>query len=47
MVTNDEIREIIQASVTPQEACEKLVALANTHGGTDNITVSLIKTPIS
>jgi protein phosphatase len=47
MVTNDEIREIIQASVTPQEACEKLVALANTHGGTDNITVNLIKTPIS
>lgn len=47
MVSNEEIMEIIQASNTPQEACEKLVALANTHGGTDNITVTLIRTPIS
>lgn len=47
MVSNKEILEIVQASPLPQEACEKLVALANTHGGTDNITVTIIKTPIS
>lgn len=47
MVSNNEILEIVKAATTPQEACEKLVALANTHGGTDNITVTIIKTPAS
>jgi serine/threonine protein phosphatase PrpC len=38
-VDNDEtLKEIINSSATPQEACEKLVALANKNGGEDNIT---------
>jgi PPM family protein phosphatase len=45
MVSNEEILEIVQSVPTPQEACEKLVALANTHGGTDNISVILIRVP--
>jgi protein phosphatase len=47
MVSNNEMLDIVKASTTPQGACEKMVALANTHGGTDNITVTLIKTPVS
>jgi serine/threonine protein phosphatase PrpC len=30
---------------SPQEACDKLVALANTRGGTDNITAILLHIP--
>lgn len=45
MVNDDDIYEIIQNTPNPQEACDKLVALANTNGGTDNITAILIKTP--
>lgn len=47
MVKPAEIIEIISNTPDPQEACEKLVARANAHGGTDNITVILIKTPNS
>jgi serine/threonine protein phosphatase PrpC len=31
----------------PQQACDKLVALANTRGGTDNITAILLQIPTS
>jgi protein phosphatase len=38
-IDDDEIlKEIVNSSVTPQEACEQLVALANKNGGEDNIT---------
>ena len=45
MVSDDEMLELVQNTADPREACEKLVALANAHGGTDNITATLIKTP--
>jgi PPM family protein phosphatase len=44
MVPNAEILDVIKNSSDPQEACDKLVALANTHGGSDNISVILVKT---
>jgi PPM family protein phosphatase len=38
-INNDEtLKEIINASATPQAACEKLIGLANKNGGEDNIT---------
>lgn len=45
MVGDGEMLEIIKNNPDPQDACEKLVALANAHGGSDNITAILIKTP--
>lgn len=45
LVTEDEIAEIVATHSNPQEACDKLVALANTHGGSDNITVILLRIP--
>jgi protein phosphatase len=47
MVKSEEMSEIVINTADPQEACEKLIARANTHGGTDNITAILIKTPSS
>ncbi|MEM9953583.1 MAG: PP2C family serine/threonine-protein phosphatase [Chloroflexota bacterium] len=45
MVSDSDMLEIIKQTPNPQEACIKLVALANAHGGTDNITALLIRTP--
>lgn len=42
---NEEILQIVNQNDNPQEACEKLIALANTHGGHDNITALLLKLP--
>jgi serine/threonine protein phosphatase PrpC len=39
---DDLIRETLNEAATPQEACEKLVRIANERGGEDNITVIII-----
>ena len=44
-VDDKEIGEIVMTHDNPQEACDKLVALANTRGGTDNITTILLMIP--
>jgi protein phosphatase len=43
-VKPDEIVNIVNSYPNPQEACNKLVALANTRGGPDNITVIVLRT---
>jgi PPM family protein phosphatase len=43
-VTHEEIYQAVMDN-QPQEACDKLVALANTRGGTDNITAIVLKVP--
>lgn len=45
MVNDDDILAIIKQTPDPQETCQKLVALANAHGGADNITAIFIRTP--
>jgi len=45
MISESEIIEITLKHNNPQEACDKLVALANTHGGMDNITAILLQIP--
>lgn len=44
-VSNVQMREVVATSHSPQEACDKLVALANALGSTDNITAVIVKMP--
>jgi serine/threonine protein phosphatase PrpC len=43
--TDGEILDIVTKHPNPQEACNKLVALANMRGGIDNVTAILLKLP--
>jgi protein phosphatase len=43
MVPVDQILDVINLTPEPQEACELLVAEANDHGGTDNISALLVR----
>lgn len=43
--TDSEILDIVTKHQNPQEACNKLVALANMRGGIDNVTAVLLKLP--
>lgn len=45
MVSEREISEIALQSATPQEACDRLVALANQNGGSDNISAIILRVP--
>lgn len=44
-VSDKEILDIVTKHTMPQEACNKLVALANMRGGIDNVTAILLKLP--
>jgi PPM family protein phosphatase len=44
-VEDKEILDVVKLSPTPQEACNKLVAMANKRGGVDNVTVILLHMP--
>jgi serine/threonine protein phosphatase PrpC len=41
-VTDDEIAAVVAAESDPQKAAERLVAVANDHGGRDNVTVIVV-----
>jgi len=43
MVTDKKIKEIILKKADPQRACDNLIKLANDKGGTDNITIIIIR----
>jgi PPM family protein phosphatase len=47
LIGNEKLKEITLDAPTPQDACDKLVALANALGGTDNITAIILKIPSS
>lgn len=38
MITDEEIRDIVAASKNPDESAQKLIEMANDHGGEDNVT---------
>ncbi len=44
-VEESEMVDIVKQTPNPQEACNKLVALANKRGGVDNVTVILLHMP--
>jgi len=41
MLSNDQIATVLATESDPEQACKRLVAQANEHGGCDNITVIL------
>jgi protein phosphatase len=43
MVGDDDIRDVIVGSSSIEDACRRLIAKANDHGGEDNITAVLVK----
>ena len=43
MVTDEEIRDAVLANPDPEAACAALVALANAHGGEDNVTAIVVR----
>jgi protein phosphatase len=43
LVKEPEMVDIVTSALTPQAACDKLVALANERGGTDNISVIVVR----
>jgi len=42
-VSQDAILETVTSTKTPQDACKKLISLANSNGGQDNITAVLVR----
>lgn len=43
MVSNEQILHIWRTSTSPQEACDRLVEVANQAGGVDNVTVVIVQ----
>jgi protein phosphatase len=43
MVRDEEIREVLDRGLDLEASCQALVALANEHGGEDNVTVILLE----
>lgn len=45
MIEDEMIQQVILEAGSPQDACDSLVKLANQRGGTDNISVIVLKVP--
>ncbi len=45
MIEDDILKVVTQDAASPQEACDRLVSLANDRGGADNISVIVLKVP--
>ena len=43
MIEDDEILTLVQSSLELSDVCRKLIALANEHGGEDNITAVVVR----
>ncbi len=44
-VDDETLKRVTLESTSPQAACDRLVSLANDHGGADNISVIILKVP--
>jgi len=47
LVSDEEIRDVLNSTIEPQDACKELVAMANERGGKDNISVIVVRTQTS
>lgn len=45
LVPEEKIISVLGAASTPQEACDRLVKMANERGGNDNVTVIIVQMP--
>lgn len=45
MIDDETIKRVTLEAASPQEACDRLVSLANDRGGADNISVLVLKAP--
>ncbi len=45
MIDDEMLRQVTLDAATPQEACDRLISLANDRGGIDNISVIVLKVP--
>ncbi len=43
MVSDEELASVVATHPAPQDAADRLVELANENGGTDNITVIVVR----
>ncbi len=43
MIDDDEILDLVQSSAELSDVCKKLIALANEHGGEDNVTAVVVR----
>ena len=43
MITDDEILRVVETTADLTDACRQLVAMANEHGGEDNITCVIVR----
>jgi len=43
MVRDEQIRDIVNRHVNPQDACRELIKVANENGGDDNITCIIVR----
>ena len=43
MLADEQIREIVESTDDVSEMCQRLIAMANDHGGDDNITALVIR----
>jgi protein phosphatase len=44
MVSDEEMLSVIRSFSEPEDACRRLISLANEHGGEDNITAVVVRT---
>lgn len=45
LVDDKDIADVVRQTANPQEACNKLIAMANKRGGNDNVTALLLQMP--
>jgi protein phosphatase len=43
MTSEEQLVQVLDSAATPQEACDRLIEIANAAGGQDNITAVIVE----